>query len=127
MDNTVLSKETIAAVKNRPDPELFDKRDLEIKPIIPDYVTDLVRERVKKMDDWLMCCLLELGYMGPRKQHEIHEFIVNNDIELEFKPNRKDRFSLYIIRCKSQNYESRMWSKEPTWDLYKYLVTFEVF
>lgn len=125
MDNTVLSEDIIAAVKNRPEIDLFYKNDLELSA--SEYITELVREHNKKLDDFLMFCLLQLGYTGPREQFEIHKFILDNGIELEMKPSRRELFTMYIVRCESQNYEKGLIVKD---NIYKYIndpATFKVY
>lgn len=108
MDNTVLSEETIAAVKNRPKDvkPVFDYEAFCIEPAPTDWLKELCKEHNRKLDEFLMFCLLQLGYTGPHDLNRIRTFILYNGIELECKPARRESFDvLYIVRCKRKNYE----------------------
>ena len=128
MNHKILNDKTLSNVKNRPDLTHLVEHDFEFQPIMPDFAQEIIAERVKKMDDWLMLCLLELGYTGPCDGREIHEFILKNNIKLECKPSRgATRFTQYKIKCEPKKYESMMIVKEPSYNLYYYPAIYEVF
>lgn len=107
MDHKILSKETIENVKNRPS---FKEA---AAPSINNYVYEsdlkerLIYEHNKKIEDFVLFCLLELGYKGKREIQEVHEYILDNNIELIYTPVSELESFIYTIRCKQKNYEKK--------------------
>ena len=98
-DFKVLTNETLKKVMNRP---------VQIDNKIAEWSRQIAETYNKKVDDFLMFCLLELGYKGERKKEEVTDFMVNNDIKLTQKVSRRKYCEIITVECETRNYKREM-------------------
>lgn len=98
-DFKVLTNETLKNVKNRP---------VQIADKITEWSRQITETYNKKVDDWFMYCLLELGFQGKREKEEIAQFIRSNNIEITHEVSRRMYCEKYTIECKSKKYKKEI-------------------
>ena len=108
-DFKILTIETLKNVRNRP---VADVSPLQFANKINDLTKEIIKKSVKeynkKIEDFLMFCLLELGYKGERKKEEVTDFMVNNDIKLTQKVSRRKYCEIITVECETRNYKREM-------------------
>lgn len=104
-DFEILTIETLKNVRNRP---VVTETPLQFANKINELTKKAVKEHIKKIEDFLMLCLLELGYKGERKKEEVTKFMVNNDIKITQKLSRRKYCEIITVECESRNYKKEM-------------------